>query len=60
MLPDGRAWLPMMLAEVVQMALDAETPFSYDPKLRRAANPNNRRKWLIPVVLAAQFLFKVW
>lgn len=58
-LPDGRAWLPMMVSEVVQAALDAEAPFAYDPKQRHAANPNNRRKWLIPVVLVAQFLFKV-
>lgn len=58
-LPDGRPWLPMMVSEVVQAALDVKAPFKYDPKQRQAANPNNRRKWLIPVVLVAQFLFKV-
>lgn len=59
LLPDGRAWLPMMVSEIIQASLDAEAPFAYDPKQRQVANPNNRRKWLIPVVVVAQFLFKV-
>lgn len=30
-------------------------PFEYDPAVAaKASNPNRRRKWLIPVVLAAQ------
>ena len=41
----------MQLAEV---ALNLD-PFSYDPKAAaKASNPNRRRKWLIPLVLAAQ------
>ena len=42
---------PPQLAEV---ALNLE-PFSYDSKAAaKASNPNRRRKWLIPLVLAAQ------
>ena len=44
----------MLLLQVAEVALNTE-PYSYDPKAaERASNPNRRRKWLIPLVLAAQ------
>jgi hypothetical protein len=40
--------------QLAEVALNEE-PFRYDPRAAaRASNPNRRRKWLIPLVLAAQ------
>ena len=42
------------------MALNVE-PFQFDPAAAaRASNPNRRRKWLIPLVLAAQVRSAAW
>ena len=34
-------------------------PYRYDPATIKRADPNKRRRWLIPLVLAAQIAFKV-
>lgn len=49
------ACLPAMHnIQVAEVALNV-APFEYDPRAAaKASNPNRRRKWLIPVVLAAQ------
>ena len=40
--------------QVAEVALNVPA-FEYDPAVAaKASNPNRRRKWLIPVVLAAQ------
>lgn len=59
-LPDGRPWLPLMVSEVTEAALASRKPFTYSARQAAAANPNNRRKWLIPLVLLAQVLLKVF
>ena len=35
------------------------TPYSYSDKIVKRNDPNKKRRWLIPVVLAAQIAFKV-
>ena len=33
-------------------------PYRYDPDVIKRADPNKRRRWLIPLVLLAQIAFK--
>jgi hypothetical protein len=50
--PAHAACVPAL--QVAEVALNVE-PYSYNPEAAsKAANPNRRRKWLIPLVLAAQ------
>eukprot|EP00887_Chlorella_sp_A99_P007878 scaffold20.g7878.t1 len=45
--------------QIAEVALNIE-PFQHDPAAaERASNPNRRRKWLIPLVLAAQVALKL-
>ena len=34
-------------------------PYTYDAKVVQRSDPNKKRRWLIPLVLAAQIAFKV-
>jgi hypothetical protein len=43
---------------VTEKALQRQ-PYRYDPATIKRADPNKRRRWLIPLVLAAQIAFKV-
>ncbi len=44
----------MRARQVAEVALNVPA-FEYDPAVAaKASNPNRRRKWLIPVVLAVQ------
>lgn len=47
-------WIADVLEKVVEVALN-NAPYEYSPEAaQKASNPNRRRKWLIPLVLAAQ------
>jgi len=47
-------WLADVLEKVVEVALNV-VPYEYSPEVaKKASNPNRRRKWLIPLVIAAQ------
>ena len=47
-------WLVDLVDKLTEVAMNVQ-PWRYDPRAAaRAANPNRRRKWLIPLVLAAQ------
>ena len=47
-------WLVDLVDKLAEVAMNVQ-PWRYDPRAAaRAANPNRRRKWLIPLVLAAQ------
>ena len=35
------------------------TPYSYSDKVVKRSDPNKKRRWLIPLILAAQIAFKV-
>ena len=34
-------------------------PYTYSPEEVKRSDPNKKRRWLIPLVLAAQIAFKV-
>ncbi len=59
--PDGEKivsgdtpWLTDVLEKVVEVALN-HLPYEYNEEVaKKKSNPNSRRKWLIPLVLAAQ------
>lgn len=52
--PASRPAPPTPAPQCVEVALNV-APYQYDPKeAARASNPDRRRKWLIPLVLAAQ------
>lgn len=47
-------WIADVLEKVVEVALN-NAPYEYSAdEAQKASNPNRRRKWLIPLVLAAQ------
>ena len=53
-LPGETPWIVDLMEKVVDVALNT-APFEYRPAAAaKAADPNRRRKWLIPLVLAAQ------
>ena len=52
--PGEVPWVADLLEKVVDTALNVE-PYEYRPEVAaKAADPNRRRKWLIPLILAAQ------
>ena len=63
--PDGEKvvsgdtpWVTDVLEKVVEVALN-HLPYEYNEELaKKKSNPNSRRKWLIPLVLAAQIGIK--
>ncbi|PSC70745.1 translocase of chloroplast chloroplastic [Micractinium conductrix] len=57
--PADTPWIVDVMEKVAEVALNVE-PFQFDPAAAaRASNPNRRRKWLIPLVLAAQVALKL-
>ncbi|KAL4451916.1 hypothetical protein ABPG75_007578 [Micractinium tetrahymenae] len=57
--PAGTPWIVDLVEKVAEVALNVE-PFQYNAKAAaKASNPNRRRKWLIPLVLAAQIGLKL-
>lgn len=57
--PGEVPWVVDLVEKVAEVALNVE-PYSYNPEAAsKAANPNRRRKWLIPLVLAAQVALKL-
>ncbi len=45
-------------AQVVDRAMQW-SPYAYDANVVKRSDPNKKRRWLIPLVLAAQIAFKV-
>jgi hypothetical protein len=57
--PGDVPWIADVLEKAVDIALNV-APYEYRPAvIAKAADPNRRRKWLIPLVLAAQVGFKL-
>ena len=44
--------------QVADMAMQW-SPYTFDAKVVKRNDPNKKRRWLIPLVLAAQIAFKV-
>jgi hypothetical protein len=57
--PGETPWLADLLEKIVDTALNVP-PYEYFPEVSaKAADPNRRRKWLIPLILAAQVGIKL-
>lgn len=51
-------WVADVLEKIVEVALNV-APYEYSPEAAaKASNPNRRRKWLIPLIVAAQIGIK--
>ncbi|CAL5223679.1 g6230 [Coccomyxa viridis] len=59
LLGNKRAWLPDLMTEVADKAMQW-SPYTYSPEEVKRNDPNKKRRWLIPLVLAAQIAFKVF
>jgi len=59
-LPDGSLWIPDLVDMLVQAVENGVAPYVLDAGAPRRAHPNRRRKWLIPLLLAAQVAFKIF
>jgi hypothetical protein len=57
--PGDVPWVADLLEKIVDTALNTD-PWEFRPEAaQRASNPNRRRKWLIPLALAAQVGLKL-
>lgn len=59
-LPDGTPILPGLISAIQSVADKGYGAFKFDPKVARRRDPNRRRRWLIPLILAAQVALKVF
>jgi len=58
--PGETPWIADLLEKIVETALNVP-PYEYIPEVSaKAADPNRRRKWLIPLLLAAQVGVKLF
>ncbi|KAB1221173.1 Translocase of chloroplast 34 [Morella rubra] len=58
-LPDGTAWIPHLVKTITEAVLNGSEPIFVDKKLIEGPNPNDRGKFLIPLLFAFQFFFVV-
>ncbi|XP_010543649.1 PREDICTED: translocase of chloroplast 34, chloroplastic isoform X2 [Tarenaya hassleriana] len=56
-LPDGTAWIPNLVKTITEIALNGSKSILVDRKLIEGPNPNERGKFLIPLIFAFQYLF---
>ena len=56
-LRDGTPWVPALWEAIVARSLAAGPP---KPLRFSAQNPNRRRLWLVPLIIAAQYALKVY
>nr|BCL66170.1 translocon at the outer envelope membrane of chloroplasts 34 [Volvox reticuliferus] len=55
LLPDGSEWLVELMGEMVDLALVQRRPYKYHPRM--TSKPSERFRWMLPLVIAAEFLF---
>jgi len=54
------AWVVELMERVAEVALN-NAPFDHDPvAAAKAANPDKKNRWVIPVAIAAQLVFKMF
>nr|ADI46934.1 TOC34m [Volvox carteri f. nagariensis] len=54
-LPDSTEWLVGMVSEVVDLVLARGQAYKYNPRM--TSKPSQRFRWLLPLIIAAEFLF---
>jgi hypothetical protein len=52
--PNKTPWLTEMMSQVCEVVTKGTPAFVYDSKAQKKWNPNKKRRWLIPVIFAAQ------
>lgn len=57
-LPDGTAWIPHLVKTITEAVLNGSEPIFVDKKLIEGPNPNDRGKFLIPLLFAFQVCFQ--
>jgi GTP-binding protein len=58
-LPNGTVWLPALVGQIVEVASGPTTSIFVDKKLIDGPNANERGKWLIPLIIMAQYFLVV-
>ncbi|KAK4581445.1 hypothetical protein RGQ29_024904 [Quercus rubra] len=58
-LPNGTAWIPHLVKTITEVALNGSQSIVVDKKLIEGPNPNERGKFLIPLIFALQYFFVI-
>jgi len=58
-LPNGIAWIPNLVQTITEVVLNGSKSIVVDKKLIEGPNPNERGKFLIPLIFAFQYFFIV-
>lgn len=58
-LPNGIVWIPHTVEKITEVALNGSKSIFVDQKLIEGPNPNERGKFLIPLILAIQYFFAI-
>jgi len=56
-LPNGIAWIPHLVKTITEVVLNGSKSIVVDKKLIEGPNPNERGKFLIPLILVFQVCF---
>ncbi|XP_050238905.1 translocase of chloroplast 33, chloroplastic [Mercurialis annua] len=59
-LPNGTAWIPSLVKEIIGVATNGNKSITVDKKLIDGSEANDRGKMFIPLILGAQWLFVKW
>ncbi|KAF3441361.1 hypothetical protein FNV43_RR15275 [Rhamnella rubrinervis] len=58
-LPNGIAWIPHLVQVITEVALNGSKSIFVDKTLIEGPNPNDRGKFLIPLILAVQYFLVI-
>ncbi|XP_075638054.1 translocase of chloroplast 34-like [Castanea sativa] len=58
-LPNGTAWIPHLVKTITEVVLNGSHSIVVDKKLIEGPNPNERGKFLIPLIFALQYFFVI-
>ncbi|OVA19960.1 AIG1 [Macleaya cordata] len=58
-LPNGTAWIPDLVKTITDVVSNGSKAILVDKKLIEGPNPNERHKFMIPLILAFQYFFVV-
>ncbi|XP_058078696.1 translocase of chloroplast 34, chloroplastic-like [Magnolia sinica] len=58
-LPNGTAWIPNLVKTITDVVSNGSKAIVVDKKLIEGPNPNDKGKFLIPLILAFQYFFVV-
>ncbi|XP_065859968.1 translocase of chloroplast 33, chloroplastic [Euphorbia lathyris] len=59
-LPNGKAWIPTLVTEIIAVATNGHKSIVVDKKLIDGSESNDRGKVLIPLILGVQWIIVKW